>query len=563
MKTVFCGVLLAHKEYGLTFAINAGHFNPVRVSAGFLFALQNISFSVSTVVAVIFAFSAMTSLYAGEGGKARKMHKEKNLGQIFTPEYLVRDILDIANYQTSSDILGKHVIDNSCGDGAFLVEVVQRYYNAAKKAGIGMAVIKRELETFIHGIELDDQAYRSCIENLDETAKALSLPKISWDVKHTNTLDVSIYDGKMDYVVGNPPYVRVHNLEDEFSRVKQYSFCSTGMTDLYLVFYEIGLKMLREGGRLCYIAPSSWFNSLAGQNMRKFVSKSGWLREIVDLEHVQPFNATTYTAIVLFEKSQGKGFKYKTYKGPGSVVMIDQLDFAECYFDNAFYLGDKETLRVCREIKKGRFQEYVQVKNGFATLADDVFISDSFPFKSMIIPVIKASTGKWRKAFYPYDRNGKPLRRMDVFSVKSRSEYLNKRKNSLLKGKKESECPDWYLYGRTQALKDVWVNKYAINTVVKNISTIKFNRVEPGSGVYSGLYILSDVSEADIRDALLSEDFIKYVQVLRKYKSGGYYTFSSKDVKQFLNYSLHKKLSGSKKHCGKAIQSTFDFEEER
>lgn len=560
---VFCGVLLAHEEYELTFAINAGRFNPVRISAGFIFALQNISFSVSTVVAVIFAFSAMTSLYAGEGGKARKMHKEKNLGQIFTPEYLVRDILDIANYQTSSDILGKHVIDNSCGDGAFLVEVVQRYYNAAKEAGIGIAVIKRELETYIHGIELDDQAYRSCIENLDETAKALSLPKISWDVKHTNTLDVSIYDGKMDYVVGNPPYVRVHNLEDEFSRVKQYSFCSTGMTDLYLVFYEIGLKMLREGGRLCYIAPSSWFNSLAGQNMRKFVSKSGWLREIVDLEHVQPFNATTYTAIVLFEKSQGKGFKYKTYKGPGAVVEIDHLDFAECYFDNAFYLGDKDTLRVCRKIKKGLVQEYVQVKNGFATLADDVFISDSFPFKSMIIPVIKASTGKWRKAFYPYDRNGKPLRRVDVFSVKSRSEYLSKRKNSLLKGKKESECPDWYLYGRTQALKDVWVTKYAINTVVKNISTIKFNRVEPGAGVYSGLYILSDVSEADIRDALLSEDFIKYVQVLRKYKSGGYYTFSSKDVKQFLNYSLHKKLSGSKKHCGKAMQLTFDIEEER
>ncbi len=46
--------------------------------------------------------------------------------------------------------------------------------------------------------------------------------------------------------------------------------------------------------------------------MREFAKKSGWLREIVDLGHFQPFNATAYTAIVLFEKSAGDTFSYKT-----------------------------------------------------------------------------------------------------------------------------------------------------------------------------------------------------------------------------------------------------------
>ena len=87
--------------------------------------------------------------------------------------------------------------------------------------------------------------------------------------RHANALEVDDYDGEMDFVVGNPQYVRVHNLADSFNRVKRYHFCADGMTDLYLVFYEIGLGMLRDGGRPCYISPSSWFNSLAGRNMRE------------------------------------------------------------------------------------------------------------------------------------------------------------------------------------------------------------------------------------------------------------------------------------------------------
>lgn len=486
------------------------------------------------------------------------MGKEKNLGQIFTPDYLVCDILDVAGYKPTKDILEKHVIDNSCGDGAFLKEIVQRYCHAASRVK-NVYEIKKDLETFIHGVELDEQAHGFCLTNLDEIAAAYSLPKIAWDVRHANTLDVDAYDGKMDFVVGNPPYVRVHNLEGSFNRVKQYRFCACGMTDLYLVFYEIGLNMLRDGGRLCYIAPSSWFNSLAGHNMREFVKMSGWLREIIDLGHLQPFDATTYTAIVLFEKAQGHKFAYKTYLGPGKIKYIAMLDFDDCYFDNALYLGDTETIDRCRRIKCEGFPERVDVKNGFATLADDVFIADEFPFAGMTIPVMKASTGKWRTAFYPYDKNGKPLSCEKIFTDKVRAGYLELKKEDLLKGRLENRCHDWYLYGRTQALKDVWKDKYAINTVVRDVASIKLNYVHAGAGVYSGLYILTNVDDKQIRDALLSEDFIDYIRVLKKYKSGGYYTFSSKDLKQFLNYKLHEQIGDNSYRNGKESQQLLDL----
>ena len=41
-----------------------------------------------------------------------------------------------------------------------------------------------------------------------------------------------------------------------------------------------------------------------------------------------------------------------------------------------------------------------------------------------------------------------------------------------------------------------------------------------------------------IKDLLISQDFETYVSLLGKYKSGGYYTFSTKDIKVFLNYKL-------------------------
>ena len=104
----------------------------------------------------------------------------------------------------------------------------------------------------------------------------------------------------------------------------------------------------------------------------------------------------------------------------------------------------------------------------------------------------------------------------------------------------------WYLFGRTQALKDVSKMKYAINTIIKDINSIRLESVPKGSGLYSGLYILTDIEFDTIRQLILSDDFIKYIKLLKNYKSGGYYTFASKDLEQYLNYKLSKKYGQSR-----------------
>ena len=98
----------------------------------------------------------------------------------------------------------------------------------------------------------------------------------------------------------------------------------------------------------------------------------------------------------------------------------------------------------------------------------------------------------------------------------------------------------WYEFGRSQAIKDTFKDKIVVNTTIKDVDSIKITRVPAGSGVYSGLYLLTSVDFDKICSILKSEDFIRYIKALNKCKSGGYFTFSSKDLGLYLNYKLSK-----------------------
>lgn len=178
------------------------------------------------------------------------------------------------------------------------------------------------------------------------------------------------------------------------------------------------------------------------------------------------------------------------------------------------------------------------MKNGFATLADKVFIGENVPESAITIPVLKASTGNWTRALFPYDSKGKPLSESVVFANPAVKSYFLANKELLLKGKPEFD--GWYLYGRTQAIADVHKPKLSINALVRHENDFKLVEMPSGTGVYSGLYAIAneDVSFGILKEIIQSRDFVSYVKLLKKYKSGGYYTFNSKDIENYLNYSL-------------------------
>ena len=473
--------------------------------------------------------------------KAVKQH-----GRVYTPDYLVKVILDFGGYDKPT-ILKKHVIDNSCGDGAFLTENVRRYCAFFLTQKQDLSKLKHELETYIHGIELDAVECDKCILNLNKVVEEYGISKVKWDITNADTLTVDRFNAKMDYVVGNPPYVRVHNLEESYEIVKKFKFAEGGMTDLFIVFFEIGFNMLAKGGLMCLITPSSWLGSLAGTHLRQYIYTHQNLSGVIDLEHFQPFEATTYTFISRFSKSKKNSqIDYYTFDGEKLKAKFqEKLSYSDIQIGKNFYFSKKTHLSLLNNIKTTYGYPYVSVKNGFATLADKVFIGD-FDFTEGTIDILKASTGKWSKCIYPYDKKGKTLPLKDFMNNTEAYKHLLSHQDKLSKSRDIEDDKFWYLFGRTQALKDVSKVKYAINTLVKDKGSIKLECVPQGAGIYSGLYILTDIEFETIKQLVYSEDFINYIKLLKNYKSGGYYTFASKDLEQYLNYKLSEKYGQSR-----------------
>lgn len=476
---------------------------------------------------------------------SRAERPAKKSGRVYTPPRLVRQILDLSGYRDAG-ILRKNVLENSCGDGAFLTEIVERYCQAF---GDGRrADLKSELETYVHGIEIDPIEREKCVRHLDATARKFGLSDVRWDVLRADATTVARFDGQMDFVLGNPPYVRVHRLGESFGAVKKFRLAGTGMTDLYLAFYELGLNALKPGGTLGYITPSSFFGSLAGAPLRREFVAENLLAKLVDLKHFQAFDATTYTTIAVLTKNRAADAETEYFEYDSSAEtpkFVARLRRDDYFFNDRFYFASRRRLSALKKILAPENAERgvsISVKNGFATLADSFFIGDDKARfgDEFSIPVVKASTGRRTRCLFPYSPDGTLLTPEKIAQNAELNEYYRENADALRR-RSLTDADAWRGFGRTQGIGDVFRPKIAVGTTIRTASDLKIVDCPPGTGVYGGLYVLADaengVSFATVKRTLKSKAFTNFVAALGKYKNGGYYAFSSKDLKIFLEYA--------------------------
>lgn len=65
-------------------------------------------------------------------GSVIENEKTKEKCQIFTPDDIVKDMLDHLGY--SDNLYGKTILECSCGNGQFLKEIVRRYIKDSKRS---------------------------------------------------------------------------------------------------------------------------------------------------------------------------------------------------------------------------------------------------------------------------------------------------------------------------------------------------------------------------------------------------------------------------------------------
>jgi type I restriction-modification system DNA methylase subunit/REP element-mobilizing transposase RayT/predicted type IV restriction endonuclease len=122
--------------------------------------------------------------------------------------------------------------------------------------------------------------------------------------------------GGFDAVIGNPPYIRIQSLKEsaplevEFYK-ERYKAATKGNYDIYVVFVEKGLELLRANGQLGFILPHKFFNAQYGEPLREMVSNGKHLTQVVYFGDQQVFEgATTYTCLMFLDKTSRDRFEF-------------------------------------------------------------------------------------------------------------------------------------------------------------------------------------------------------------------------------------------------------------
>ncbi|MBQ8713542.1 MAG: Eco57I restriction-modification methylase domain-containing protein [Prevotella sp.] len=143
---------------------------------------------------------------------------------------------------------------------------------------------------------------------------------LEWMIEFPEVLDDNgVFDG-FDVIIGNPPYIsleklkkdvkayaKMHRMDEEGHKdVPTYKTLES-RGDIYSLFVERGLQVLKENGLLTYILPNKWMKVGYGKPLRQlFLDKN--LTQAIDFGDNQIFDdATTYTCIIRMTKAKSAG----------------------------------------------------------------------------------------------------------------------------------------------------------------------------------------------------------------------------------------------------------------
>ena len=156
------------------------------------------------------------------------MAKKNRNDQISTPYEYVEEMLDRIGYV--KNLVGKTILENSCGQGNILVPIVNRYIKDAKIQGLSDEHIAERLSQDIIGFEINQGQRTKCIESLDKICSSSGIENVRWNIMNQDFLTYNVSEIKASFIVGNPPYITYHDMTEE-ERVylkEHYEVCKKG-----------------------------------------------------------------------------------------------------------------------------------------------------------------------------------------------------------------------------------------------------------------------------------------------------------------------------------------------
>ncbi len=256
-----------------------------------------------------------------------------------------------------------------------------------------------------------------------------------------------------DVVIGNPPYIQLqkNKLGKLYKNAGYATFAGTG--DIYCLFYEKGVALLKINGHLCYITSNKWMRAGYGKKLREFFVEKTNVKNLLDFGGFQVFeNATVDTNILLIENAphrkelQATHFKsdFKTGDNIGKYAKEHAVHLP-CIGKDTWFIGSKAEIDLKEKIEclgKPLKEWDISINYGIKTGYNTAFIIDNVTKEELIAqdsnsakiikPIlrgrdIKRYQANWAKSWLIDSHNGydniPPINIEDYPAIKA---YLDK-----------------------------------------------------------------------------------------------------------------------------------------
>ncbi len=288
--------------------------------------------------------------------------------------------------------------------------------------------------------------------------------------------DITKFEG-FDIIIGNPPFIRIENIEKLLRELyKKNYLLAERRFDIYLLFYELSLKLLKKDGYLCFVSSNKFLKSQTAKNMREFLMSHFSIKEIVDFNNYNAFQGVNIKTLLIFLKKTKKknifpyvSINHKSFQlSPVSMNSIRaSREIEQDTKDFSVYLIDEQTLskeywEFYPEIVKkiiGKLESPNSVKlldliksnrQGVVTSANNIFIVSEETLneynieQDFIYKIVKGEEiRRWQKIrwndkylIYPYRYKKGQIKREKVDFSKEKDlnllKYLKNHKSELL-----------------------------------------------------------------------------------------------------------------------------------
>lgn len=500
-------------------------------------------------------------------------------GAFFTPT-LITNFMANETIQ-SSDLT---ICDPSCGCGAFLVACVRRLQDISNKS------VNQIIKENIFGVDILEYSVRRCkiLLSLLALSNGEDLKHQDFNVLTADSLTsdwTTLFPKKninsFDVVIGNPPYVKFQDLPEQLRKdlYKNWSTLRKGTYNLYFAFFELGISLLNDNGKLGYIVPNNYFTSLSGIDLRRYLQNYRLIEKIIDFNHVMIFDVQTYTCLTFLSKTNNRRtyFEYERITELHLLNQLDSLRYSQVYYDSLNtkkwrLLKDRDKDNITKiENQPKRLIDIVDIHVGIATLKDSVYFVEGTTYEngyynktyggstfsieeSMTRPIAKISDfndeqdlkKNTRRIIFPYITCGKDVSLISESTLQKEYprcyEYLLSAKPELAtrdKGKKD--YPAWYAYARTQGLA-YYGSKLLTPTFSSKPRFLLDTNEEQlfcnGYGIYQRIYSQSHFFEQklnlEILQKILNSIIMEYYAFQTSYTiEGGYPCYQKNFIELF------------------------------